>query len=149
MAKLGLTDEDKPNHLTDAAGKALERATDELPSRRDPIPGPSTNPATNVIIHDILLRSAGRLSRMAVEKALLGRQYGKQFAKDAVENRGIVQTLAAYGVTKVATKSVPGALVVTTGLALKVLFDRSQSKRQSRRKGDRSLRKQAASDDKI
>jgi hypothetical protein len=52
-------------------------------------------------------------------------------------------------VTKVATKSVPGALVVTTGLALKVLFDRSQSKRQARRKGDRMLHKQASSDSKI
>lgn len=149
MAKLGLTDEDAPNHLTDAAGEALERATDRTPAHRNPVPGPSTNPATNVVIHDILLRSAGRLSRMAVEKALLGRQYGRQFAKDAVENRSLVQTLAAYGVTKVATKSVPGALMVTTGLALKVLFDRSQSKRQSRRKGERSLRKQADPDGKI
>ncbi len=149
MAKLGLTDEDKPNHLTDVVGDGLERVTDRSPSHDDPVPGPSTNPATNLIIHAILLRSAGRLSRMAVEKAVLGRQYGKQFAKDAVESRSLVHTLAAYGVTKVATKSVPGALVVTTGLALKVLFDRSQSKRQARRKGDRMLHKQASSDSKI
>jgi len=51
-------------------------------------------------------------------------------------------------VTKVATRSVPGALVVGTGLALKVLFDRSQSKRKARREGDRSLRRQAGRDDK-
>ncbi|MEX0342409.1 MAG: hypothetical protein AB3N06_07470 [Erythrobacter sp.] len=149
MAKLGLTDEDKPNHLTDAVGKTLERATDDLPEQDDPVPGPSPNPATNLIIHDILLRSAGRLSRMAVEKAVLGRQYGKRFAKDAVENRSLVHTLAAYGVTKVATKSVPGALVVGTGLVLKVLFDRSQSRRKSRRKGNRTLRRQADPDGKI
>ena len=89
-----------------------------------------------------------RLSRMAVEKAVLGKQYGTKFAKEAVENRSMLQTLAAYGVTKVATRSVPGALVVGTGLALKVLFDRSQSKRKARREGDRSLRRQAGRDDK-
>jgi len=112
------------------------------------VAGPSTNPATNLIIHDIALRSAGRLSRMAVEKAVLGKQYGTKFAKEAVENRSMLQTLAAYGVTKVATRSVPGALVVGTGLALKVLFDRSQSKRKARREGDRSLRRQAGRNDK-
>ncbi len=149
MARLGLTDEDKPNHLTDVVGEKLERATDGLPDRDEPVPGPSPNPATNLIIHDILLRSAGRLSRMAVEKAVLGRQYGQQFAKDAVENRSLVHTLAAYGVTKVATKSVPGALIVGTGLALKVLFDRSQSRRKSRRQGNRTLRRQADPDGKI
>ena len=133
----------KPNHLTDVVGDKVEDALDRAPGHDDPVPGPSSNPSTNLIIHDILLRSAGRLSRMAVEKALLGRQYGKQFAKDAVENRSVVQTLAAYGVTKVATKSVPGALVVGTGLALKVLFDRSQSRRKSKRSGEKALQKNA------
>ena len=146
---MGLTSKSKANHLTDAVGDKLEDVTDAMPGRKDPVPGPSTNPATNLIIHDIMLRSAGRLSRMAVEKAVLGRQYGKKFAKDAVENRSIVQTLAAYGMTKVATRSVPGALVVGTGLALKVLFDRSLSKRKSRRAGDRTLRKQADPDSAI
>ncbi len=47
MAKLGLTDEDKPNHLTDVVGDGLERVTDRSPSHDDPVPGPSTNPATN------------------------------------------------------------------------------------------------------
>lgn len=146
MAKLGFTDEDEANHLTDALGQGLERITDDRPSHDDKVPGPSPNASTNLIIHDIMLRSAGRLSRMAVEKAVLGRQYGKDFAKSAVENRSLVQTLAAYGVTKVATKSVPGALIVGAGLAVKVLFDRSQSRRKSRRDGERSLRKQAKGD---
>ena len=146
---MGLSSKRKANHLTDAVGDKLEKVTDSLPGRKEPVPGPSTNAATNLIIHDIMLRSAGRLSRMAVEKAVLGRQYGKQFAKDAVENRSLVHTLAAYGVTKVATKSVPGALIVGTGLAIKVLFDRSQSKRKSRRAGDRTLRKQADPDSAI
>ena len=149
MAKLGLTDEEAPNHLTDWAGEKLERVTDGDPGDDAPVPGPSPNPATNLLINDIMLRSAGRLSRMAVEKAVLGRQYGKDFAKDAVENRSLLHAIAAYGVTKVATKSVPGALLVGSGLALKVLFDRSQSRRKSRAQGNRTLRKQAKPDSAI
>ena len=143
---MGLRAEDKANHLTDYAADAIERATDEHPGEADPVPGPSTNAATNLIINDILLRSVGRLSRQTVEKLLLGRQYGKQFAKDAVENRSLVHTLAAYGVTKVATKSIPGAAAVTGALLLKVLFDRSQSRRQARRAGRKMLREQADPD---
>ena len=148
MVKHGAIGKGKPDHITDVVGDRLEDAADLVNRRKHTVPGPSTNPATNLIIHDIALRSAGRLSRLAVEKAILGRQYGTRFAKDAVENRSVVQTLAAYGVTKVATRSIPGALLVGTGLALKVLFDRSQSKRQARRQGDRALRKQAGRADK-
>ena len=143
---MGLRADDKPNHLTDFAADKLETATDSNPASDDPVPGPSTNPATNMIIHDIILRSVGRLSRQTVEKLLLGRQYGSQFAKDAVENRSLVQTLAAYGVTKVATKSVPGAAAVTGALLLKVLFDRSQSRRKSRSQGRKQLSRQANRD---
>ena len=143
---MGLSAEDKANHITDRAADALERATDDNPGKPDPVPGPSINPSTNLIINDILLRSVGRLSRQTLEKLVLGRQYGKEFAKDAVENRSIIHTLAAYGVTKVATKSVPGAVAVTGALVLKVLFDRSQSRRQARRKGRKMLRKQADPD---
>ena len=143
---MGLTAENDPNHITDVLADKLEDATDSHPLRREEIPGPSTNPATNMIIHDVLLRSVGRLSRQTVEKLLLGRQYGTQFAKDAVENRSIVHSLAAYGVTKVATKSVPGAALVGSALLAKVLFDRSQSRRKSRRAGRKMLRKQADPD---
>lgn len=133
----------RTTHITDIVGESLAETADAPSGESETIPGPSTNPATNLIINDILLRSVGRLSRQTVEKALLGRQYGTQFAKAAVENRSIVHTLAAYGVTKLATRSIPGAAIVTSALALKVLFDRSQSRRQSRRAGEKALRKQA------
>ena len=132
----------KPNHITDRAADAIDDALDP----RDDVPGPSPNPATNLLINDILLRSVGRLSRQTVEKAILGRRYGKDFAKDAVENRSLLHALAAYGVTKYATKSVPGFAVVATGLFAKTLFDRSQSRRKSKRKGEATLRKQADPD---
>ncbi|MBX7535998.1 hypothetical protein K3175_10030 [Qipengyuania sp. GH1] len=139
---MGLSSKEKPNHLTDRVSDEIAGTKSDV-SGKNTIPGPSPNPSTNVIIHDILLRSAGRLTRQTLEKALLGRQYGSKFAKDVVENRSLVQTLAAYGVTKVATKSVPGALLVGAGLFAKTLFDRSQSRRESRRSGEKALRKQS------
>ena len=128
----------KPNHITDRAAGALDDLTET-----NTVPGPSPNPSTNLIINDILLRSVGRLARMTVEKAILGQRYGKEFAKDAVENRSLAHTLAAYGVTKFATRSVPGFALVSTGLLGKVLFDRSKSRRKSRQAGERALSKQA------
>ena len=145
---MGLSSKKKPNHLTDRAGAAIEKATDKTIGP-DEMPGPSPDPSTNLIIHDILLRSVGRLSRMTVEKALLGRRYGKGYAKQIVENRSTLNALTAYGVTKVATKSVPGALAVGTGLALKVLFDRGRSRRKSKAAGEKMLRKQADPDSMI
>lgn len=136
----------KPKHITDKLSDAMNRGDSDAPEK---VPGPSPNPSTNLIINDIMLRSVGRLSRLTVEKALLGRQYGSRFAKEAVENRSVLHTLAAYGVTKLATRSLPGAAVVGTGLALKVLFDRSQSRRKARREGEQTLRKQADSDSMI
>ena len=140
---MGLTAENKANHVTDVVADALQDATDTVSPRANPIPGPSSNPATNLIINDIVLRSAGRLSRRTMEKMLLGRKFDKQFAKDVVENRSILHSLAAYGVTKLATRSVPGAAIVGGGLLVKVLFDRSQSRRKARRQGRKQLRAQA------
>lgn len=134
------------SHVTDTVSDALVDADAKVPGSTK-VPGPSPNPATNLIIQDIILRSAGRLTRMTLEKAMLGRRYGSQFAKEAIENRSIVQTLAAYGVTKIATRSVPGAALVGSGLLIKTLFDRSQSKRKAQRAGDKALRRQAKGGD--
>ena len=139
---MGLSSKKKPNHLTDRASDAIADVTGGA-TGKNRIPGPSTNPSTNLIIHDIILRSAGRLTRQTLEKALLGRQYGSKFAKDAIENRSMIHALAAYGVTKVATKSVPGAFLVGSGLLAKTIFDRSQSRRKARRSGEKALRDQA------
>ncbi|MGB3167726.1 MAG: hypothetical protein WBA68_13225 [Alteraurantiacibacter sp.] len=142
----------KPNHITDRIADSVDDALESTGYRGNDngvIPGPSTNPATNLIINDIILRSVGRLTRQTVEKALLGKQYGKQFAKDAVENRSMMHALAAYGVTKFATKSIPGFALISTGLAAKVLFDRSQSRRKARRDGEATLRKQSDPDSAI
>lgn len=126
-------------HITDRGAKKLDRTATKINGPADSVPGPSTNPATNVLLTDILLRSVGRIARQTVEKGVLSRSYDSAAAKKIVENRSMIHSLAAYGVTKVATRSVPGALLVGGGLLAKTLFDRSQSKRAARRAGHEAL----------
>ncbi|RXZ66613.1 hypothetical protein ETX26_00680 [Pelagerythrobacter rhizovicinus] len=122
---------------------AVDKAGDKLaPDDRD-VAGPSPDPATNLLIHDILLRSGGRILRLGLEKGLLRNRYGKSAAREIVENRSMVQTLASYAVARVATRSVPGAIVVGGGIVAKALLDRRRSRRAAERAGDRKLRKRA------
>jgi len=130
-------------HITDKAAGKFNKAAGKVNGPSNEIAGPSTNPSTNLIINDIMLRSVGRLARQTVEKGILRRRYDPAKAKAIVENRSLLHTLAAYGVTKLATRSLPGALVVGGGLLAKTLFDRSQSRRSSRRAGEKALDKQS------
>ncbi len=88
----------------------------------------------NLIVSEIMLRALGRLTRHTLEKAVARRHYGPAQAKAIVEDRSILHTIAAYGVTKLATRSVPGALLVGGGLLAKTLYDRGTAKRKSRGK---------------
>ncbi len=134
----------KAKHISDRAAKGLRNQIDGSDGQN--LPGPSPNPMTNALIHELVLRSVGRLSRQTVQKAILGKQYGTQFAKDAIENRSIMHSIAAYGVTKVATRSIPGAFLVGGGLLAKTLYDRAQGKKTARRTGKKQLAKQADED---
>ncbi len=125
--------------LTSKGGRAVDKAMDKVrPEDRD-VAGPSPNPATNLIIHDVLLRAGGRLMRTTLEKGLLANRYGKESARKMVDNRTIPMALASYAVSRVATRSIPGALVIGTGLVAKTLFDRSQSRRKAKRAGDKQI----------
>lgn len=125
--------------MTDAGGKAISAAT----GKSDTVLGPSTNPATNLIIQDVAMRAGGRLVRHTLEKGLLRGRYGGQSAKAIVENRSITQTLVSGLLARYATRSVPGAVLIGSGLIVKTLYDRSRSKRAAKRSGDETLRKMA------
>lgn len=125
--------------VTDAAGKAVSAAT----GHSDTVFGPSTNPATNLIIQDIVMRAAGRLVRHTLEKGMLRGRYGGGGAKAIVENRSLANTLVSSLLARYATRSLPGAVIVGTGLAAKTLYDRGRSRRAARRAGDAALRKMA------
>lgn len=109
-----------------------------MPKRR--IPGISPNPVTNLILTDIALRGAGRLARNFTEKALLRTRYDKQTAEKVVKGRSMAQTLAAVAVARIATRSVPGAIIVGSGVLAKALYDRSKGKREARTEGREELR---------
>jgi len=111
------------------------------------VPGPSTNPATNLLIMDIAMQGASLLIARGIEKAALRLRYKPGKADQIVEGRSVVATLAATGAARMATRSVPGFLLVTGGLLAKSLIDRSLRPRDARRRGDKQLAAQAARTD--
>lgn len=120
-------------------GKAVERTKGSLAK----VPGPSTNPATNLIILDVAMRGAAFAASRGVERALLRTRYQRQEANDIIKGRGLLASMAATGAARMATRSVPGFLLVAGGLFVKAALDRSQSRRKARRKGERQLTEQA------
>ena len=97
------------------------------------VPGPSTNPATNLLILDIAMRGASLIAGRLIEKGTLRTRYTAEKAADIVKGRSMAQTLVATGAARIATRSVPGLLLVAGGLFAKAAFDRSQSRRKARR----------------
>lgn len=125
--------------VSDKGAKAIAAVT----GNSEHVPGPSPNPATNLIIHDIAMRAGGRLMRHAMEKGLLRGRYGGFGAKAIVENRSLAQTLVSGLLARAATRSLPGAVFIGGGLFVKTLYDRGRSKRQAKRAGDETLSKMA------
>ncbi|WP_066555364.1 hypothetical protein [Croceicoccus bisphenolivorans] len=111
-----------------------------MPKRR--IPGLSPNPMTNLIVTDIALRGAGRLARHFTEKALLRTRYSREDAEKVVEGRSMAQTLAAVAVARIATRSVPGAIIVGAGILGKSFYDRTVGTREARSEGRKQIREQ-------
>jgi hypothetical protein len=133
--------------LTLKGGRAVKKALARARGGVENVPGPSPNPATNVLIAEILVRSVGRLTRRTMEKGLLKARFEREQAAAIVEGRGLAHTLVSATVARVATRSVPGALLVGGGLLAKTLYDRSISRRKARRRGRKQLAEQASHED--
>ena len=123
-----------------------DKAKEALPATgRDEVPGPSPDPATNLVMADVAVRAVTYVAREKIEKALLKNRYSPDAAEKIIRNRPKIQILASMIAAKVATRSVPGAAVVGTGIALKALFDLSQ-RRRARRRGEKVLAERAQDD---
>ncbi len=120
-------------------GKAADRTRRALAK----IPGPSTNPATNLIILDVAIRGAALVAGRGMERALLRTRYQREKAHAIVKGRSIAASMAATGAARVASRSVPGFLLVTGGLLAKAVIDRSFGRHRSIRKGETQLAEQA------
>ena len=126
--------------VTSTARRAARKAKGALAK----VPGPSSNPATNLLIMDIGMRMASMIAGRAAEKLILRARYSGKKASDIVTGRTMVQSMAATGAARFATKSIPGFLIVTGGLVAKTIFDRSFSRRESVARGEQQLAEQAA-----
>ena len=108
--------------------------------------GASPDPASNLMMTELALRVGSQLLRNIAQRRLLGPNYGTADAKQILANRTMKQTLASMLVSRIASRSVPGAVLVGTGLLAKTLFDRSQKRRKAQRAGDRALLERANGD---
>ena len=115
--------------------------------KRTKVPGPSENPATNLLIADVAIRAGSYLIRRSVEKGLLRNRYGKNTAREIIQQRTLGQTLVSTGLARIASRSVPGALIIGGGALAKTLFDRRKSKRRQQVEGDAQLIEQAQSEE--
>ena len=130
--------------LLAALKRRPRRGAAKAPRRNsEGIPGPSDNPATNFFIADLAIRAGSYLARRGVEKGLLANRYGKDTAHSIVENKSIKQTLFSAALARVATRSVPGAILVGGGAVAKTLLDRRKSRLSAKAEGDRKLLDQA------
>ena len=113
-----------------AAGAVRDEATKTTGSKTTgpSIPGPSTNAMTNLILADIALRAGGALRRRGGERGLRGNSTGAARAKKIIRGRTMGETLIGTALARVATRSVPGAIMVGGGLLAKTLYDRRHSK---------------------
>lgn len=109
-------------------------ASDVDATENSRLPVPSTNPATNLIIADIVVRSLSVLLRNKVEEKVAKASFDDEDrAKDLINGRTIVTSMALYGASKLAMRSPFGLGIVTAALVGKTLYDRGRTVQRKRR----------------
>lgn len=101
-------------------GKAIDATTGAIAK----VPAPSPNPMTNLIIADVALRAGAVLLRHSVEKGVVGSALGTKKAGRVIKGRTMIQSLVGTAIARIATRSVPGAIIVGGGMLAKTLYDR-------------------------
>lgn len=124
-------------------GNAVKGSARKAEAKLKHAKGPSPNPMTNLIIADVALRGGGRLLRHVIERTLLGVKYPPGKARAIINGRTLTQTLLGTTAARLATRSVPGALLVGGGLLAKTLYDRSKKRGEAEAEGERKLDEQA------
>ncbi|MET1754269.1 hypothetical protein ABVV53_02155 [Novosphingobium sp. RD2P27] len=142
MGDISAKGHDVAHAAKDVAHAASDKAKAMLPGKPSELHGPSPNPHTNLLIADVALRGSAMLARRAVEHGLLGSKYAPRKAKAILRGRTFGETLFHTAIARVATRSVPGAILVGGGLLAKTLYDRSKS-HAARVEGEEDLHKMA------
>ncbi len=110
-------------------------------TRREEKSGRKT--VVNVLLVDILLRTGLRLGRRQVEKGLLRRNFSRQQAHRIISGRPISKSLISIVASRVATRSVPGAMLVGGGILAKLLIDARKSAKRKVNSGENEIADQA------
>ncbi|WP_054530812.1 hypothetical protein [Erythrobacter sp. SG61-1L] len=87
--------------------------------------------STGAKLAGLAMRQGARIARHSLDKRLNVAGYKPSELEDAVVGRGIVSTIAIAAVTRLATRSVPGAIVVGGGLVAKALYERRKRVREA------------------
>jgi len=116
----------------DAAAEAVEDKAQDLFAGAE---GISPNVRTNLVIADIVMRGGEMLLRRGIESKVLGLKTVPKRARDIVKGRTMTETLVSTAIARVATRSVPGAILVGGGLLAKALYDRRKGKAKAKAEG--------------
>jgi hypothetical protein len=104
-----------------ASGEAGEPAPDE------------TEATTNLLVADMALLAGTFLGQLAVRIGLRNTRFDPETARKQVEKLPKSKRNVAAKAARLASRSLPGAALVGTGLVGKLIFDRSQKRRTDRR----------------
>ena len=120
-----------------------DKAKPGVPDGAAKIPGPSPDPATNILIASVAMLVAGELFHRSMEKGLRRMKFPPETARQIIASR----TLIAAGLARIAPRSGPGALLVTGGLLAKSSLDRSRARRGPGRRRKRQIEQRAENAD--
>lgn len=95
------------------------------------VPGTSETAAANLLMADIVMRIGSSALRHFVESRLLKGRYGPDTARRVMRERSVGKALTSIAVAKIATRSVPGAAIVGTGILAKTLYERGKARRDA------------------
>lgn len=121
------------------AGRGGEDSSDPADKT---LPGPSPDPETNLLMADLALRSSARLMRYGIERGYLAQNVNIDKAKRTLRGRSLGKSLLLGVIARIATRSVPGAVLVSGGLVAKTLYDRRKG-RQAQLEGEKKLEEMA------
>ncbi|MBS0483054.1 MAG: hypothetical protein JSR96_13100 [Proteobacteria bacterium] len=136
--------------LAQKSGKPADKAEETPAGKASASNPPTSNPVANLVLADFALRGGTRLLRHLVERNLLSTKTAPGKARGIVNGRSVTKTLLSTALVRIASRSVPGALVVGGGLLAKTLFDRrrdnAHDKAEARAKGKTAVSQQAEKD---
>ncbi len=96
---------------------------DETPVETPEEAGAGRKTVVNILLVDILLRTGLRLGRRQFEKTLLRRNFTRQQARRIISGRPLTKSILSIVASRVASRSVPGAMLIGGGILAKLLFD--------------------------